>query len=99
MSDRVVLSYCNTHICDSYLVRRKEDIREFLKTIRGRCNPDMAIAARSIDSMVCEWRAHNLFYYLHVFRSRTKDVDMERHQPWWREAFCRLVSFFYFWDW
>ena len=98
MSDRVVLSYNNTHIYDSYLIRRKEDIREFLKTIREKCNPDMAITARSMDSLICEWRSHNLFYYLHVFRSRTKDVDLERHQIWWREVFCHVVSFFYFWD-
>lgn len=73
-------------------------MREFLKTIREHCDPDMAVAVRSMDSMICEWRSHNIFYFLHVFRSRTKDVDMERHQSWWRELFCRVVSFFYFWD-
>ena len=98
MTDQVVLSYNNTHIYDSYQIRRREDMREFLSTIREQCNPDMAVAVRSMDSMICEWRSHNIFYYLHVFRSRTKDVDMERHQSWWREVFCRIVSFFYFWD-
>jgi len=97
MNDRVVISYGNTHIYDSYLIRRKDDMREFLGTIREKCNPDMAVAVRSLTSQICEWRAHNLFYYLHVFRSRTRDVDLERLQPWWREAFCRVISFFYFW--
>jgi len=98
MDERVVLSYQNTHIYDSYQIRSKEDIRKFLEQIREQCSPDLAIAVRTIDSLVCEWRSHNIFYYLHVFRSRTKDVDLERHQVWWREAFCRVVSFFYFWD-
>ena len=98
MNDQVVLSHDNTHIYDSYQIRRKSDMVEFLKTIREQCHPDMAIAVRSMRSLVCEWRAHNLFYYLHIFRSRTKDVDMERLQSWWREVFCRVVSFFYFWD-
>lgn len=73
-------------------------MREFLNGIREQCNPDMAVVVRDLKSMVCEWRSHNLFYYLHIFRSRTKDVDLERRQSWWREVFCRVVSFFYFWD-
>ena len=97
MNDRAVISYGNTHIYDSYLIRRKADMREYLSAIREKCNPDMAVAVRSMNSQICEWRTHNLFYYLHVFRSRTKDVDLERLQPWWREAFCRVISFFYFW--
>ena len=98
MTERVALSHDNTHIYDSYLIRSKEDMRKFLKDLRENCDPDMAVVARSIESLVCEWRSHNIFYYLHVFRSRTKDVDMERHQVWYRELFCRVVSFFYFWD-
>ena len=97
MNDRVILSYENTHINDSYLVRSKKDIHEFLCALREQCPPDMAVTARSVESLVCEWRSHNFFYNIHVFRSRTKDVDLERHQSWWREVFCRVVSFFYFW--
>ncbi|MBR4390937.1 MAG: hypothetical protein IKT08_02385 [Bacteroidales bacterium] len=97
MSDRATLSYDNTHIYDSYQIRSKEDMRTFLNNIREHCDPDLAVAVRSMKSLVCEWRSHNFFYYLHVFRSRTKDVDLERKQTWWRECFCRIVSFFYFW--
>lgn len=97
MTDRVILTYENTHINDSYLVRSKKDMCEFLNAIRKECSPDMAVSARSIKSLVCEWRSHNFFYNIHIFRSRTKDVDLERHQSWWREVFCRVVSFFYFW--
>ena len=69
----------------------------FLTQLRENASTDMAINQRSMKSLVAEWRAHNFFYELHVFRSRTRDVDIERHQNWWREAFCRVVSFFYFW--
>jgi hypothetical protein len=98
MEDRVTLTFDNTHINDSYLVRSKEAMRSFLLSLREQSHPDMAVAVRSMTSLICEWRSHNLFYYLHVFRSRTKDVDLERHQTWWREVFCRVVCFFYFWD-
>lgn len=97
MEERVKLTKENTHIIDSYLIKGKSEIRAFLEALRKQCDPDMAVAVRSLKSLVAEWRSHNLFYFLHVFRSRTKDVDMERHQSWWREVFCRVVSFFYFW--
>ncbi len=88
----------NTHIVDSVTVTTKNDMRQFLAQIRATASPEMAVNRRDLESMVREWRSHNLFYALHVFRSRMKDVDLELKQPWWRELFCRVVSFFYFWD-
>lgn len=87
----------NTHILDSASVKSKEEMRLFLQKVRDQSTPDMAVCRRDLESMVREWRSHNLFYQLHVFRSRTKDVDLELCQSWCREWFCRVVSFFYFW--
>ena len=78
-------------------MRSKEEMREFLRQVRAQSSPDMAVCRRDLESMVREWRSHNLFYCCHVFRSRTKDVDLELCQTWYRELFCRVVSFFYFW--
>ena len=88
----------NTHITDSVTVKSKADMRRFLEKVRESVSPDMAVCRRDMESMVREWRAHNFFYHFRVFRSRTKDVDLELRQSWWRELFCRVVSFFYFWD-
>ena len=98
MSDRVTLTRENTHILDSALIRSRKDIRDFLIAIREQCDPGMAVATRDLESQVREWRVHNFFYYLHVFRSRTKDVDLELRQTWYRELFCQVFDFFYFWD-
>ena len=87
----------NTHIIDSASVDSKEDMRLFLQKVRDRSTPEMAVCRRDLESMVREWRSHNFFYMLHVFRSRTKDVDLELCQTWYRELFCRVVSFLYFW--
>ena len=92
-----IVSTINTHILDSYLVKSKEAMREYLLKVRQETDPDMAVCQRDIESMVHEWRAHNFFYLIHVFRNRTKDVDLELKQSWPRELFCRVVSFFYFW--
>ena len=88
----------NTHIEDSCLVTSKEDMRAYLQELRDTSSPEMAVNQRDLESQVREWRSHNFFYKFHVFRSRTKDVDLELKQTWLRELFCRVVSFFYFWD-
>lgn len=93
-----IVSPTNTHILDSCLVKSKEDMREYLHRLRDGVPGEMAVNQRDIESQVHEWRAHNFFYKLHVFRSRTHDVDLELKQTWYRELFCRVVSFFYFWD-
>ena len=87
----------NTHILDSASVRSKADMREFLLKVRAQSSPEMAVCRRDLESMIREWRSHNLFYQLHIFRSRTKDVDLELCQSLCRELVCRVVSFFYFW--
>ena len=96
-TSKAILTEENTRIVDSCEVRSKTEMVDCLTQLRENASPEMAINQRSVESLVDEWRAHNLFYGLHVFRSRTHDVDLERHQSWWREAFCRVVSFFYFW--
>ena len=77
----------NTHILDSASVRSKADMREFLLKVRAQSSPEMAVCRRDLESMIREWRSHNLFYQLHIFRSRTKDVDLELCQSWCRELF------------
>lgn len=95
--ENAITTPTNTHILDSSMVRTKDEMREFLETVRRQSSPEMAVCQRDIESMLREWRSHNFFYRIRVFRSRTKDVDLELKQTWYRELFCRFVSFFYFW--
>lgn len=95
---KAILSLTNTHILDSFSVKTKDEMRSYLRQLMETASPDMAINRRDMESMVREWRSHNLFYFLHIFRSRTRDVDLELKQSWWRELFCKIVDFFYFWD-
>lgn len=46
--------------------------------------------ARSLKSYVREWRAHNRLYKLGLFKDRTKDVDLNVAEKWYR----RLGYFF-----
>ena len=97
-TDNAITTPTNTHITDSCMVQSKADIRAFLENLRESSAPEMAVNQRDLESQVREWRSHNFFYRIHVFRSRTKDVDLELKQTWYRELFCRMVSFFYFWN-
>ncbi len=96
--ENAITTPTGTHIEDSCLVTSKKDMRAYLQELRDTSSPEMAVNQRDLESQVREWRSHNFFYKFHVFRSRTKDVDLELKQTWYRELFCRVVSFFYFWD-
>lgn len=41
---------------------------------------------RSMRSMQLEWATHNALYNMGLFRSHTKDVDIEAEQAWWLTA-------------
>ena len=47
----------------------------FLKNIPDGINEAKDI--RGIENLVREWRAHNLLYDLWLFRSHTRDVDLD----------------------
>ena len=94
---KAIATLTNTKIKDSYLVKSKAAMREYLQAVRDKAADEMAVNRRDLESQVREWRAHNFFYKLHIFRNRTKDVDLELKQSWLREVFCRIVSFIYFW--
>ena len=96
-ANNATLAPTNTHIVDSYLLKSKDEIRAYLLMLRELGKGVMAVNMRDLESQVREWRSHNFFYRIHLFRSRTKDVDLELKQSWYRELFCRVVSFFYFW--
>ena len=96
--ENAITTPTGTHIEDSCLVTSKEDMRAYLQELRDTSSSEMAVNQRDLESQVREWRSHNFFYKFHVFRSRTKDVDLELKQTWYRELFCLVVSFFYFWD-
>jgi len=77
MSNNVIVApYC-VHIEDSYLVS-KRDMQDFLEGIRSSHGGETIVFdARTMKSLVCEWIVHNFLYSLHLYRSRTKDVDLD----------------------
>lgn len=71
----------NCHIKDSHKVpkERFEEVLEELKYKEAWCQ---ALWLRPLKSLEAEWGVHNVLYRLGLFRSRTKDVDLNYPQRW-----------------
>lgn len=68
--------YKNTiHICDSYLLKRREfkDIIEDLK----QKYPDNMVLKRSYYSLLVEWTVHKVSYKLNILPEHTKCADLD----------------------
>lgn len=90
---RLDCSKDNTHIEESYRIKKKKDMREFLKLTKTELKDgDYAIFKRSESSMVREWRAHNHLYFLGIAKSHTRDVDLDTDQPWWMSVLYFLIG-------
>ena len=79
----------NTHVENSYLV---EDIGfEVGSIIRERYLRKLQIT-RTYESYVREWKGHNRLYKLHLFRSHTKDVDLNENNSGIEELIWKLIG-------
>lgn len=70
----------NLHIVDSCQVSKKN----FGRTLTSIKNfhPKSDVWKRSDKSLKREWAVHNFSYSLGLFRSRTKDVDLNYPNRW-----------------
>ena len=81
----------NLHIEDSYKVSSKEEMEAWLKLFHKEC-PDTNVWKRSYGSLEREWITHNVFYYLHLFRSHTKDVDLNYPQSCFEKIAYTIIG-------
>ena len=63
------------HIEDSYKIK-KRDMVPLLLEVKEQY-PDCLVFKRKMGSLVREWVAHNRLYRFGIFKSHTKDVDLE----------------------
>lgn len=92
----ITISPNNTHIKDSYLVKSRKDMKNILTQISLPNFSSYACDKRSIKGMVREWCAHNLLYNMGLYKTRTKDVDLEYPQKWYCKVGYFILSLIYF---
>lgn len=83
----------NVYINDSYKVHHLKHMSYILAVLRSKY-PSCNVLKRSEFSLINEWRAHNLLYSLGLFKTHTKDVDLDTTK-WYTEIIYFLLSLLY----
>lgn len=72
----------NIHIEDSWEIGHKE----FKPILLRLKTEDCLVYKRWMWSLRCEWAVHNVLYKLGLWRSHTKDVDLNYPIKWYVEV-------------
>ena len=86
---KIEYSEDNTHVVDSYKIDNINLSVGYI--IRERYLRYLKVT-RSFESYVREWRGHNRLYYLHLFRSHTKDVDLDEDMSMFWELVWLIIG-------
>lgn len=86
---KIIYEDFNTHIEDSYKVK---DIEEIVGLIIHERYKKFLPITREFESYVREWKAHNRLYKLGLFRSHTKDCDLEEPIKWYHEIIYFILG-------
>lgn len=87
---KYTITQSNLHLVDSYKVSKRYFDRE-LARIKG-LHPNSDVWLRSFCSMRKELATHNALYDLGLFRSRTKDCDINYPLKWYMEVAYAVVG-------
>ena len=88
----------NITVKDSYKVVYSDEIIQVLQKIRNTEEYKKIESlgyTRSISSQRREWEAHNLLYYMHIFKSRTSSVDLDQKESLFRKTGYFFLSLIY----
>ena len=80
-----------TKIFDSY---KMKDVEKEIKQIMEERKKQGYPVTRTLKSYIKETKAHNRLYKLGLFRSHTKDVDLEENIESWKEAVWFMLGGF-----
>lgn len=80
-----------TKIYDSYLIPNKELNKVVYKIIKERKTKGLPVT-REVKSYVREIKAHNRLYKLGLFKSHTKDTDLEENITSSKEKIFMLIG-------
>ena len=96
MNTKYTISKNNLHIPDSYKIGKRK-FYSTLAQIKG-IHQESEVWKRSLKSLSREWACHNALYALHLFRSHTKDVDLNYPLKWYVKISYNVAGLI-FWPW
>ena len=89
---KITYSEKETKIYDSYLLGSDYLIRKVAEEIATTRIIKGLPQIRTEKSYINEIKAHNRLYNLGLFRSHTKDTDLEEDIKKWKERIFRIIS-------
>ena len=92
MMMKYAVSKNSIHIEDSYLISKNEFGNELKKIEDLYAGETSVFKYRTYESLEKEWAVHNLCYNLHLFRSHTKDVDLNYPQIWYESCLYNIFG-------
>lgn len=94
-----IVNLNSIHIKDSYKIHNENEMMKILCEIKTQYfYSKYFFYNMSYKDLINEWKAHNLLYDLHLFRSHTKDVDLNKN-PWYIKLIYSILAKFYFKSW
>ena len=89
----------NIHIKDSYKITKEDDMVRVLTKIKiTYYSSAYFFYMMPYRTLIDEWKAHNLLYDFHLFRSHTKDADLNKN-PWYIKVVYSILSRLYIKSW
>lgn len=82
----------NTHIPNSYLVNNKDTISAYVDWIIDFRKAMKYTVSRSKESYIREWLGHNKLYELGLYKSHTKDVDLNENNSVIEELIWLIIG-------
>ena len=82
----------NINIRDSYTVMNKKEMAEVLYVIQHRHPECEVFKIRKWDNLLSEWKCHSRLYNWGLFKSNTKDADLDINEPWWRKILYTIFG-------
>lgn len=80
-----------TTIHDSYSIENDE-IEDLIKEVIEVRKKNKYKVTRSVKSYVKEVKSHNKLYELGLFKTNTKDTDLEENIVWWKNIIYWIVG-------
>lgn len=77
-------------------IKSVKEMNQVIHHIFIKYNHKLSISDRTKANVLAEWRTHNLLYALGIFRSHTKDVNLEYKQNKILTILYAILSVFYF---
>ena len=87
----VTVSENNINIKDSYTVTNEEKMKEILFAIQHEY-PECKSFLRPLEDMIAEWKTHNRLYNWGMWKSHTKDVDLNYPFKWYIQLIYNILG-------